>query len=207
MTPLPLKAKLGRIAGIGFTALSTLFILWAGFTLISGHSGGGDTQSLTAVEMEPKVVPTLKQIAAAQETYVKTDRNEDGKTEYALFLVHLYRSVSEKDSRPIEVGLISESLAFCSLNKIGLHGYQYEILTQREGSPDLKDDHNRRIGIPLDFTNEWAAVAYPIVKGDPKETGRTFVLLSTGDLYAKATGGHELNWLPKSFVDDGWTRL
>ena len=88
------KKKKINITGIIFTIIVTLGFAWAIYQLLELP---GKKIKLTGPEMRRNEITAyrhLKSIAAAQEKYTRKDWNDDGKTSYALFYVHLWRSVT-----------------------------------------------------------------------------------------------------------------
>lgn len=184
-----------NIAGIILTVIITIGFVWAIFQLSVSSQ---EKKPLTPKGMrknEINAYENLKTIAAAQEEYIQRDWDNDGKKTYAMFYVHLWRSVS-LDSEPIEVNLMSRELAFAMEVTNPLKGYYYLDLRKRlaEG----------RKGQALDYAKQWAIAAIP---QDRRRTGvLTFIVDQTGAIYV-TTNIHTQPEYPYDPERSGWTRL
>lgn len=137
----------------------------------------------------------LKLIAAAQEKYKQKDRDSDGKKGYAMFYVHLWRSVSLA-GEPIGVNLIAKELAFAMEVSNTLKGYYYMDLRRRR--TDIKTMEE------FDYTKEWGAAALPGTRG---RTGLlTFIVDQSKGIYV-TTKMHVQPEYPHDPGRSGWTRI
>ncbi len=184
-----------NIAGIILTVIISIGFLWALYQL-SGSSGETKPPAPEYARMnEISAYENLKTIAAAQGKYIRRDWDNDGKKTYAMFYVHLWRSVS-LDGKPIDVELIPRVLAFAMEATNPLKGYFYLDLRKRLGEG--------RKGQAFDYAKQWAIAAIP---EDRRRTGvLTFIIDQTGAIHA-TTKFHDRPEYPYAPERNGWTRL
>lgn len=189
------KTNAKNVTGIILTIIITIWFIWA-ISQLSGPSR--EQKPITPETMQLNEIAAyenLKALAAAQESYIRRDWDKDGKKTYAIFYVHLWRSVS-KDSQPIEVNLIPKELAFAMEVTNPLEGYYYLDIRKRlmEG----------RKGEAFDYGKEWAIAAIP---ADRRRVGvLTFITDQTGVIYV-TPGIHTQPEYPHDPEANGWTRL
>lgn len=190
-----MKNKKNTVTGIIITLIITIGFIWAIYQLSSLSE---EQKPLTGEEIrmnELQAYRNLKSIAEAQDKYIRQDWDSDGKKAYAMFYVHLWRSVS-LDSEPIPVNLITRELAFAMEVTQTLKGYYYMDLRKRR-----VDKRTRK---PFDYTKEWGVAACP---GNMGRTGvLTFIVDQTGVIYV--TGKmHSQPEYPHDPAGSGWTRI
>ena len=190
-----MKNKKNNVIGIILTVIITIGFIWAIYQLSSLSK---ERKPLTGEEIranEIEAYGNLKLIADAQEKYIREDWDSDGKKSYAMFYVHLWRSVS-LDSEPIRVNLIAKELAFAMEISKTLKGYYYMDLRKRR--IDIKT------GQEFEYTKEWAVAALP---GDRGRSGvLTFIIDQTKAIYVTAKM-HSQPEYPHSPGGSGWTRI
>ncbi len=194
MNPRPAKQSV-TFTGIAVTIAVTAGIIWAILQLLDP---GILKREFTPADMrqhEITAFKNLQRIAAAQKNYRQKDYDRDGEAEFAMFYVHLYRSVSP-DSKPIPVNLISKRLAFAMGISRMLDGYYFKDLRQQELESGDKQ--------PFDYTRQWAVVAMPASKG---RTGvLTMIAGGNGAVYVTPKMHTEL-YLPFAPEHNGWARI
>ena len=190
-----LKKRKITITGIIFVIIVTLCFAWVIYQLLVLP---GEKIKLTGPEMRRNEITAyrnLKSIAAAQEQYFQKEWDGDGKKSYAVFYVHLWRSVTPQ-GEPIRVKLIPKKLAFAMDISSPLEGYYFVDLRRRR--IDLRDRKE------FDYETEWGVAALP---GIFRRTGvLTFIVDQTGDIYA-APRMHSEPEYPIDPVKSGWTRI
>jgi hypothetical protein len=190
-----MKNKKNNATGIILTALITIGFIWAIYQL-AGFSL--EKKPLTGEEMrvnEIEAYQNLKSIADAQRKYIKKDWDSDGKKAYAMFYVHLWRSVS-LESEPIRVNLVTRELAFAMEATRPHKGYYYMDLRKRR--IDIKTSKE------FDYTKEWAVAALPGQRG---RTGvLTFMVDQTQAIYVTVKR-HGQPEYPHDPGGSGWTRI
>ena len=194
MTDSSRKKKI-NIAGIVFTIIVTLGFTWAIYQLLVLP---GEKVILSGQEMRRNEVAAyrnLKMIAAAQEHYFQKDWDGDGKKNYAVFYVHLWRSVTPQ-GEPIRVKLIPKKLAFAMDISSPLEGYYFVDLRRRR--IDLR---NRK---EFDYKKDWGVAALP---GIFRSTGvLTFIVDQSRDIFVTARMHSEPEY-PGDPVKSGWTKI
>ena len=151
-----MKNSKNNIIGIILTVIITIGFMWSIYLLSSLTN---EQKPLIGEEIranELAAYENLKLIAAAQEKYKQKDWDSDGKKVYAMFYVHLWRSVSLA-GEPLGVNLIAKELAFAMEVSNTLKGYYYMDLRQRR--IDIKTIEE------FDYTKEWGAAALPGTRG------------------------------------------
>ncbi len=202
-------STLDRIVGMCVTAGLTLFFFWGAVQWFARDQRPAEQRTVHRDERELKAFERLQHIVRAQEWYREIDRNQDGKKAYAPFLVHLWQTVSERDSSVIPVKLIDRELAFCRSRKEGLDGYHYRILCYREPVHVGAEKAPTELQ-PLDLTREWGAAAYPVAEpisatGETRRGGRLAFLIDTaGQIYARPDSGDRVRQLPAEAKAAGW---
>lgn len=200
------KVKIEHTFGAGFTLVATGFVILVGYLLIKSTVLPTNGSLPKPNQIEAIIVSRLREIAQAQGEYIKTDWDEDGKREYAKFLVHLWQSVSTKDSSVKPCRLINEKLAFVSDSHQGLDGYQYRILTLRShgsGAPNSPDKPTAR---PLDFGSEWAAVAYPVTRKPYPKPLRSYLICCGNRIFSKIESS-VTSIVPNDVSSAGWAEI
>lgn len=146
------KNKEVTITGIVLTVIITIGFTWAIYRLMGLSE---DKTPFTPAKMrtnEVRAFAGLKMMAEAQEKYIQTDWDSDGKKAYAMFFVHLWTSVSP-ESEPIPVNLIPRESAFAMEDTLMVNGYYYIDLRKRR----LEGNTLRE----LDYEKEWAMAVVP----------------------------------------------
>jgi len=183
----PLGTILTVIITIGF--ICSIYRL----SSISNDQGPLTGEEMRANELE--AYKNLKLIAAAQEEYKQKDWDSDGKKVYAMFYVHLWRSVSMA-GEPIRVNLIGKELAFAMEVSNVLKGYYYIDLRKRR--IDMKTVEE------FDYTKEWGVAALPGTRG---RTGvLTFIVDQSKGIYV-TTRMHTQPEYPHDPGGSGWARI
>lgn len=189
------KDKKINPTGIILTIIITIFFTWAIYQLLVLHK---EKSSLTGEEMQENEIAayrSLKTIAAAQEKYSEKDWQGDGQKVYAMFYVHLWRSV-DREGKPIPVNLIPKKLAFAMDISSPLKGYYFVDLRKRR-----IDFSNRP---EFDYKKEWGVAALPGIKG---KTGLLALIVDqSGEIYA-TTGMHSEPEYPREPLKSGWTKI
>lgn len=189
------KAKKINGSGIIITIIVTIGFAWAIYQLLVLNT---EKSSLTGKEMQENEIAayrSLEFIAAAQEKYIQKDWDGDGKKVYAMFYVHLWRSVNHK-GEPIPVNLIPKKLGFAMDISSPLEGYYFVDLRRRR--------FDLRTRKEFDYTNEWGAAAVPGITG---RTGvLTFIVDQSGDIYATSKMHSEPEF-PRDPVKSGWAKI
>ncbi len=187
------RTRLDRACGIGLTAAGAAFILWAAGQWLGLDAPPPEPDPSAIAGNERLALSRLRLIARAQEEYRRTDWDGDGEFTYAMFLVHLWRTV-DGNSDPVDAGLVPKDLAFAMAASLAVDGYFYVILNARDGPPGSYDLY----GVPFDATREWAVAAVPRKHG---KTGlRTFLAHSSGKAHSRDQGGGAPTVYPR---DDG----
>jgi len=190
-----MKNSKNNIIGIILTVIITIGFMWSIYLLSSLTN---EQKPLIGEEIranEFAAYENLKLIAAAQEKYKQKDWDSDGKKVYAMFYVHLWRSVSLA-GEPIGVNLIAKELAFAMDVSNPLKGYYYMDLRQRR--IDIKTMEE------FDYTKEWGAAALPGTRG---RTGvLTFIVDQSKVIYV-TTKMHSQPEYPHDPGGSGWTRI
>lgn len=201
-------------AAIVIALASMTVILGVYFVLQIGNRG--DTRlSMDAASSNREAFSAIEKIAEAQARYKLEDWDGDSKKEYALFVVHLWRTGRLK-KEPAQVGLIAEELAVARNPETAYRGYSFRNLHFRETSPppepsayEPSDSHLQK----LDYSAEWALIAepqVPPVPDDPNERLQ-FLALSDGRIFARPSKGNtvdavpfefEKTWSPVESIDD-----
>lgn len=190
-----MKNKKSNISGIILTVIITMGFIWAIYRL-AGLSY--EIEPLTGEEIRSNEIAAyrnIKAIAAAQEKYRQKDWDSDGKKSYAMFYVHLWRSVSLA-GEPIRVNLIAKELGFAMEISKMLKGYYYMDLRKRRIGLKTREE--------FDYMKEWGVAAVP---GNWKMTGvLTFIVDQTGAVYV-TTRMHTQPEYPHDPGRNGWTRI
>ncbi len=190
-----LKNKRINITGIIFTIIVTTGFAWAIYQLLVLS---GEKIELTVQVMRRNEIAAyrnLKSIAAVQEHYFRKDWDGDGKKSYAVFYVHLWRSVTPK-GEPIRVNLIPRKLGFAMDISSPLDGYYFVDLRRRR--IDLKTREE------FDYEKEWGVAALP---GIFRRTGvLTFIVDQSRDIYVTPRMHSEPEY-PNDPVKSGWTKI
>jgi hypothetical protein len=190
-----MKNSKNNIIGIILTVIITLGFIWSIYLL---SSLSNEQKPLIGEEIranELAAYENLKLIAAAQEKYKQKDWDSDGKKEYAMFYVHLWRSVSLA-GEPIGVNLIAKELAFAMEISNTLKGYYYLDLRRRR--IDIKTMEE------FDYAKEWGAAALPGTRG---RTGvLTFIVDQSKRIYVTSKM-HSQPEYPRDPGGSGWTRI
>ena len=190
-----MKNKKNNITGIILTVIITIGFIWSIYRLsgLSNDRGPLSGEEIRANELG--AYENLKLIAAAQEEYKQRDWDSDGKKFYAMFYVHLWRSVSLA-GEPIGVNLIGKELAFAMEESKTLKGYYYMDLRKR--LIDIKAIEE------FDYTKEWGLAALPGTRG---RTGLlTFIIDQSNVIYA-TTKMHSQPEYPYDPGGSGWARI
>jgi len=189
------KNKTVDITGIIFTVIITVGFIWAVYRLVGLSE---DDVPITAARMqanEARAFAGLKMMAEAQEKYIQTDWDRDGKRVYAGFFVHLWTSVSP-GGEPIPVNLIPRKQAFAMEDTLTVDGYYYVDLRKRQSEGNTRRE--------IDHEKEWAMAAVP---GSAGRTGvLTFIVDQSNVIYVtpRLYSQPEYPYRPER---SGWTRI
>jgi len=190
-----IKNKTVNITGIILTVIITVGFIWAVYRL-AGLSE--DDVPVTAARMQANEVRAfagLKMMAEAQEKYIQTDWDRDGKRVYAMFFVHLWTSVSP-GGEPIPVNLIPRKQAFAMEDTLTVDGYYYVDLRKRQ----LEGNTRREI----DYEKEWAMAAVP---GSAGRTGVLSFIVDQNKVIYVTPRMHGEPEYPNEPDRGGWTRI
>ena len=143
----------------------------------------------------------IRRIFKAQETYHRTDWNGDGRSSYALFLVHLWGTL-DRNSDPVPSRLIPRELAFAMAGTDALEGYYYVDLHERLITHDPGSGTTTEL---LDPEQEWAIMALPAAYG--RTGSAAFMVSHEGTVYAKDAKIESGTLLPRDPAAMGWKSL
>lgn len=203
-----LRGRVDRLSGFGLTIFVTVGFVWGGMQWRNRHHWPLEVPVSRIPWNERKAFERLGIIISAQQRYREADWDGDGKTGYAGFLVHLWRSV-DGEGRPVEVNLIPRALGFAMEEPHALDGYFYRDLYERELAPegpqsDESPDSTRRTR-PLNGETEWGMAALPV---SPGESGRlVFITDNSAKIWAKAIQDPSFSVLPHDPGRDGWVEI
>jgi hypothetical protein len=159
--------------GMIFTILVTLCFFYGIFQLTGLRKNEKKITEQRIKDNEIIAFKNLKLIIEAQKKYIERDWDEDGKNLYAMFYVHLWRSISPEGD-PLKLNLIPKKLAFAMDNSSPLQGYYFKDLRHRKTDTYKKKE--------LDYQKEWGVAAIP---GSKDRTGVfTFITDQTGKIFA-----------------------
>ena len=162
--------------GVVLTIVVTIGFVWAGFQWINRYNWPRRLTIRDRRANEITAFENLRRISQAQAEYKKTDWDHDGRKTYAMFYVHLWKSI-DANNESVPVGLIDKELGFAMGLSRPLSGYYF--LDLNTGAIP----NNPREERVLDPEKEWAVTAVPI---GYKNTGRiTFLADNTGAIYAQ----------------------
>jgi hypothetical protein len=135
---------------------------------------------ISASEANHAAFLAVTEIAEAQTAYRKSDWDGDGQKEFALFVVHLWRT-GRKNAEPVDVNLIPEDLAVARNSDFAHRGYSFRNLHCRTMGDEAS--HQRE----LDYSKEWALFAEPEIAAqeDENEKRLQFIALSDGRFFAR----------------------
>ncbi|MCP4746235.1 MAG: hypothetical protein GY874_08855 [Desulfobacteraceae bacterium] len=141
----------------------------------------------------------LKQIYKAQKHYILKDYDQDGKKEYARFLVHLWQSVTPR-GEAFRCELIPKRLGFAMGPSRAVDGYYFLDVHE--------PNHSKQKGTvadqPIDYTKQWA------IAGIPSRMDKTntlfFIANQSGNIYAKNFSSIPANY-PHDPLSDGWVKI
>ena len=151
----------------------------------------------------------LSSLIEAQASYREHDYDHDGATEYAAFLVHLWRSV-DTEGKPVEVHLLPRKFGIAMSPAWAIDGYYFRNIRNRQVSSSTAtadssvtaDAHfsSRRINAG----NDWAVCAAP---ADYGRTGLLMFLVDVnGRIYGKYTDRRPETF-PYRPQQEGWIEL
>lgn len=194
ITEKPAKARRNTV-GIVLTLLVTIGFIWAIFHLIAIDR---PTKPITPDEMRENEIMAyrnLKRIAKAQQEYIEKDRNSDGLKTYAMFYVHLWRTVTPQ-GKPVPLGLIPKELGFAMDDTGPLDGYYYQDVHERQSTGNTTR--------PFDYSKEWSVAAIP---GNRAKTGLLTLIIDHGGQIFATTHIHFQSLYPHEPSANGWTRI
>jgi hypothetical protein len=202
------QGGLNRGIGIGVTILATVGFVWAGMQWLNRDHWPPEPSISQIPRNERRAFERLRTIAGAQQRYREVDRDGDGKTGYARFLVHLWRSV-DREGRPVEVNLIPRRLAFAMEDAFALDGYVYRDLYERElaseAGPSDGGSHTNSRSRPLSAETEWSAAALPVTPG--KSGSLAFITDNSGKIWANEIRDSSLSVFPHDPGENGWIEI
>ena len=177
--------------------------------ILQNNTTAGKISLDKIISNEAKTINHLKLIYKAQKEYCAVDWDKDGIKNYAEFVVHLWQTVDQKAS-PVRNNFIPKKLAFAMGASRALHGYYFQSVRFKEiqsSNPDSRRNnrHQSVQSIDIDLTNEWAISAIPA------EYGRTgtlsFIIGSSGKIYAKDMKNRPVESIPENFIAAGWNEI
>jgi hypothetical protein len=187
------RSRTDRVIGLIVTLFITAYFLWGALQWIQRDNWPPPPNPRRIPHNERKALASLRSIREAQEKYREKDWDEDGRRVYASFLVHLWQSV-DKSGGPIEVRLIPRQLAFAMTPRLAVDGYYFEDIHTRG------PEENR-----MDPAEDWAMVALPVAQG---KTGvLTFLIDSSGSVWAKACDRETIRFFPAGPASKGWEKI
>ncbi|MCK4762424.1 MAG: DUF2950 family protein [Candidatus Aminicenantes bacterium] len=190
-----LENKKVNVIAIILTIIISIGFAWAIWQLSGLHSKQ-ETLARSGIQAnELAAFRYLKRIAAAQEEYKDKDWDGDGRKVYAMFYVHLWKSVTAQ-GEPIAVGLIPKRLGFAMDNSNPLGGYYFMDLRKRVLENRIRRD--------FDYGREWGAAAIPGTRG--RSGVLTFVIDQSRAIYATSTFHIEPEY-PFAPERNGWTKI
>jgi len=151
----------------------------------------------------------LKLIHRAQKQYIAVDWDKDGIKRYAEFMAHLWQTV-DHNADPVRNSFIPRKLAFAMGVSRAVDGYYFQSIHIKEIQPgrpnsDKNNKHRQLQSIDIDLTREWAIVATPASYG---RTGTlSFMIGSSGKIYAKDNRNRPVESIPESLVSTGWQEI
>src|SRR5664279_2689909 len=107
----PSRKKKLSTAGIILTIAVSAGFVWAAMQWLGRDVSATQFTAEGMKANERKAFSNLQLISQAQKIYKETDWDGDGKKTYAMYFVHLWRSVSPT-GQPIRVELIPRRLGF-----------------------------------------------------------------------------------------------
>lgn len=189
------KNKKVNITGIIFTVIISVGFMWAVYRLVGLSEAKAP---ITAAQMranEVRAFAGLKKMARAQEKYVQTDWDRDGKKVYAAFFVHLWTSISSR-GESIPVNLIPRELAFAMEDTLMVNGYYYMDLRKRRFQGNTYREFN--------YQKEWAIAAVP---GSAGRTGILSFIVDQRNVIHASPRMHGEPEYPHEPDSDGWKRI
>ncbi|UCG13398.1 MAG: DUF2950 family protein [Deltaproteobacteria bacterium] len=202
------RSTASRTVSVTLTLLAAVAFFWAATEWLERNPWSPTGDRVDVFMNESTVYPNLMTIAEAQERFRQVDWNGDGEKTYALFLVHLWRTV-DANVEPVEVNLIPKRLGFAMERSLATGGYYYRDLHKRELPPEAKSAkvwsearNNSDKSRPIDPTLEWYMAAVPKIY---RRTGvHTFIVDGSGRIYAKDLDGRIISMYPYSPAHIGW---
>jgi len=134
----------------------------------------------------------LKKIVKAQAIYKQHDWDNDGELEYSPFLVHLWKTIINKNGEALKINLISKKLGFATEPSFAQNGYVFKMLYEY---------HADALEL-MDYKKEWAICAFPLDKGT---TGLlTFIVDHRDTILVSATQNIYKHEYPDRPLDNSW---
>lgn len=196
-----------RLAGTLLTALVTVGVLWAASRWLQGHTWPKPPDEAQIRHDEALAYERLLAIAAAQERYRERDWDGDGQQTYAVFHVHLWRTV-DPTGRPVAVELIPRELGFAMARAFALDNYVYQSVhvLAVSGEPVGNAASAGRPGVrELDPATEWGVIAKPAVAS--KQASRVFFVDQTGEIWTHRVHLADRIAMPTDLASRGWVQV
>ncbi len=174
-------------SGIILTCLVSAGIVFGIFHIFNRKSANDTPSSSEIRANEIKAFHNIKLIVDAQNKYIETDWDEDGKKTFAAFIIHLWTTL-DKDKNPVNINLIPKKLGSV------LDGYKYVSLLAGKS-----EDHQSCNA--FDYEKEWAVMAISETIGNKI----TLIVNQSGSIYAKQNGFIED--FPYDPEEAGWLKI
>ena len=202
----PLYYRIPRFLLVGFIIAG---LMWTGSLWLKRNQWPPFPGERILRKNEVATWTRLSKLIEAQITYRERDYDDDGITEYATFLVHLWRSV-DTEGKPVEVHLLRRKFGIAMSPAWAIDGYYFRDIRNRHVSSSIAGPdstattdtlhHSQRI----DNRDDWAVYAAP---ADYGRTGLLMFLVDVrGTIYGKYTDKRP-EVFPYKPEKSGWIKL
>lgn len=210
LTHLPSRTDGQLIPAIIAVGLAGLMVIFGVFWVTQWRGSARPSSSVSAAQANIAAFLAIKDISKAQSSYKLYDWDGDGDKEYALFIVHLWRTGRLKKD-PIDVNLIPEELAVARVPEFAYQGFLFRNLHSQDmaplnapGTPLAGETPARK----LDYGNEWALIADPefTPKEDDPNQVLQFIAFSDNRIFARPYKADIIKSIPFEYEKE-WTLL
>ena len=194
------------ICSLVLTVVGVVVFAWSYFA----WQKDGKPEELTGDDIrmrEELALDRLRMISDAQTEYIKLDRDRDGTNSYALFVPHLWQTVSAIDSMSVPVTLIPRELAIACVDQQAIDGYYFYNLHWRGSEVETYDLMKVSTLDRLDYSKEWATLAVPTSETTLIEKGAEyfmFLMDSSGGVWARRMAKGVAKMSPVDKDDQHW---